>query len=225
MGDSKVGQQSETQKSSAIETPDGTIEEGTFLGPEETDRMLSALEEIDRNVLGGGEGDSSGEEGIFISPEDIEEPEAGSLPEDGISAPQSPARPRGTEPSPGGEFRQPDLLSRIAGELRSIKSEIGTLKNTYDDMMTKASSIAADAELRREGQDSPATAQASAPAHAPVPPESGRLVPEETLAELKKLLGYMDRLLEALPEEKIDEFARSEYFELYRKIFEFFGLV
>ena len=225
MGDSIVGQQSETQKSSAIETPDGMREEGTFLGPEETDRMLSALEEIDRNMLGGGEGDSSGEEGIFISPEDIEEPEAGSLPEDGISAPQSPARTRGTGPSPGGEFRQPDLLSRIAGELRSIKSEIGTLKNTYDDMMTKASSIAADAELRREGQDSPTSAPASISAPAPVPPESGRLVPEETLAELKKLLGYMDRLLESLPEEKIDEFARSEYFELYRKIFEFFGLV
>jgi hypothetical protein len=34
----------------------------------------------------------------------------------------------------------------------------------------------------------------------------------------------MDRLLESLPEDKIDEFARSEYFDLYRKVFEYFDL-
>jgi pilus assembly protein FimV len=42
--------------------------------------------------------------------------------------------------------------------------------------------------------------------------------------ELKSVLGYMDQLLESLPEEKIQEFARSEYFEVYKRLFEELGL-
>jgi hypothetical protein len=38
-------------------------------------------------------------------------------------------------------------------------------------------------------------------------------------------LVYLDQLLEALPEEKINEFAKSEYFETYKKLFEEFGLI
>jgi len=42
--------------------------------------------------------------------------------------------------------------------------------------------------------------------------------------ELKIVLSYMDQLLESLPEEKIEEFAKSEYFETYKKLFEELGL-
>jgi len=42
--------------------------------------------------------------------------------------------------------------------------------------------------------------------------------------EIKSVLQYMDQLLEALPEEKIQEFARSEHFEVYRRLFEELGL-
>ena len=34
----------------------------------------------------------------------------------------------------------------------------------------------------------------------------------------------MDNLLDALPEEKIQEFARSKHFEVYKKIFEELGI-
>jgi hypothetical protein len=34
----------------------------------------------------------------------------------------------------------------------------------------------------------------------------------------------MDQLLESLPEEKIEEFANSEYFETYKKLFDELGL-
>ena len=34
----------------------------------------------------------------------------------------------------------------------------------------------------------------------------------------------MDQLLDNLPEEKIEEFARSEHFELYKKLFTELGL-
>jgi hypothetical protein len=42
--------------------------------------------------------------------------------------------------------------------------------------------------------------------------------------EIKSVLKYMDQLLESLPEDKIQEFARSEHFDVYRKLFEELGL-
>jgi hypothetical protein len=43
--------------------------------------------------------------------------------------------------------------------------------------------------------------------------------------ELKQVLSYMDQLLESLPEEKIEEFAKSEYFDTYKKLFKDLGIV
>jgi hypothetical protein len=50
-------------------------------------------------------------------------------------------------------------------------------------------------------------------------------IPVGLQSELKRILTYMDQLLESLPEEKIDEFARSEYFDSYKKLFKELGLV
>ena len=50
-------------------------------------------------------------------------------------------------------------------------------------------------------------------------------VPGEFKQELRTVLSYMDILLESLPEEKIEEFARSEHFEPYKKLFKELGLV
>ncbi|MFP4330152.1 MAG: hypothetical protein ACLFP6_05485, partial [Spirochaetaceae bacterium] len=43
-------------------------------------------------------------------------------------------------------------------------------------------------------------------------------------AEIRSVLTYMDQLLEALPEEKIQEFAESEHFEVYRRLFDELGI-
>jgi hypothetical protein len=45
-------------------------------------------------------------------------------------------------------------------------------------------------------------------------------IPSGLQDELKTVLKYMDQLLESLPDEKIEEFARSEHFEVYKKLFE-----
>jgi hypothetical protein len=50
-------------------------------------------------------------------------------------------------------------------------------------------------------------------------------VPREFKQELRSVLSYMDILLESLPEEKIEEFARSEHFESYKRLFKELGLV
>ena len=50
-------------------------------------------------------------------------------------------------------------------------------------------------------------------------------IPAGLKNELKTVLSYMDHLLESLPEEKIEEFAKSEYFDTYKKLFKELGLV
>ena len=50
-------------------------------------------------------------------------------------------------------------------------------------------------------------------------------IPSELKSELRNILSYMDQLLESLPEEKIEEFAKSNYFDSYKKLFKDLGLV
>ena len=50
-------------------------------------------------------------------------------------------------------------------------------------------------------------------------------LPSALKGELKSVLSYMDHLLESLPEDKIEEFAKSEFFDSYKKIFKELGLV
>ena len=49
-------------------------------------------------------------------------------------------------------------------------------------------------------------------------------MPADLKDEIKSVLIYMDQLLENLPEDKIEEFAKSEYFETYKKLFKELGL-
>ena len=49
-------------------------------------------------------------------------------------------------------------------------------------------------------------------------------IPGDLQKEIKSVLSYMDQLLENLPEEKIAEFAQSEQFETYKKLFKELGL-
>lgn len=49
-------------------------------------------------------------------------------------------------------------------------------------------------------------------------------LPEDIKADVKSVLLYMDQLLENLPEEKIMEFAKSEQFATYKKLFNELGL-
>lgn len=43
--------------------------------------------------------------------------------------------------------------------------------------------------------------------------------------DIKTVLLYLDQLLAALPEEKIEEFAQSEYYDTYKKLFEELGII
>ncbi len=58
------------------------------------------------------------------------------------------------------------------------------------------------------------------PASAGTPPD----IPDNLKDEIRTVLKYMDHLLEALPDDKIQEFASSEYFVMYKTLFEDLGL-
>ena len=74
-----------------------------------------------------------------------------------------------------------------------------------------------DAGIAKEEEGAP---EVLAPQSAP----AGDSIPEGLKGEIISVLSYMDKLLEALPEEKIKEFAQSEYFTAYKKLFEDLGL-
>ena len=42
--------------------------------------------------------------------------------------------------------------------------------------------------------------------------------------ELKKMISYLDRLFDQLPEDTVREFSRSEYFDLYKKVMQDLGI-
>jgi hypothetical protein len=49
-------------------------------------------------------------------------------------------------------------------------------------------------------------------------------LPEDLREDVKSVLSYLDQLLEALPDDKIRQFAQSEYFGVYKRLFEELGL-
>jgi hypothetical protein len=65
------------------------------------------------------------------------------------------------------------------------------------------------------------------PSLSPASPQSSSSgeIPSHLKQELRTVLSYMDQLLEALPDEKIEEFAKSEYYDTYKKLFKELGLV
>ena len=74
-----------------------------------------------------------------------------------------------------------------------------------------------------EAEEPVAPAEPEAPEAAEVDTGVAAL-PVELKDEIKSVLSYMDQLLESLPEDKIEEFARSEHFEVYKKLFEELGI-
>ncbi|MCE5255914.1 MAG: hypothetical protein LLF89_03615 [Spirochaetaceae bacterium] len=200
----------------------------SFLSPADAKEMLSSLEEKDMHLLRKAESPenegSPFEDGSFISPEEIALEESQVAAKQPETEPAEPGYYEARQDGPYAEGIQADLLARIAGEVRSIKMELTSIKEKYDEKREQQAEPCLPEEMPPKPADSqPLKPESSQTVHFEKP--EGKYIQQETLDEIKRLLGYLDSLLESLPEGKIDEFARSEYFDLYRKVFEFFGLV
>lgn len=158
------------------------------------------------------------------------------------------------KPSAKAAARQPDEvdLDALAAEAEELEGEapaapvtedleIGELETLGDDaggVVTPQKEIEIDFEgdlaedveaLPGPSEADAAAAQEEVPEAESVPETAGAGsgagdVPDNLKDELRTVLTYMDHLLEALPDEKIQEFASSEYFIRYKKLFEDLGL-
>jgi pilus assembly protein FimV len=119
-----------------------------------------------------------------------------------------------------------DLGSGPAPEVPSAESEELTSLEEEEDLV-----LAAEEEAIPEALSEAPAVEEAPPERVPQP--SPRKPAEPAMAdngdrlksEIKSVLSYLDKLLDSLPEEKIEEFARSEYFDTYKKLFEELGLV
>ena len=79
-------------------------------------------------------------------------------------------------------------------------------------------------ETPAEGPEAPVFAEEPAFAETAAPASNENALSGDLKTEIKSVLSYMDKLLENLPEDKIAEFAQSEQFETYKKLFKELGL-
>ncbi|HOT58982.1 MAG TPA: hypothetical protein PK074_08980 [Spirochaetales bacterium] len=107
-------------------------------------------------------------------------------------------------------------LQTIEDESISIKHP-DELKTQLDDSLfidTK------DTEAKESFK--PATQQSEQPSISEAPNVD---VSVKLKKDIKTVLLYLDQLLTALPEDKIEEFANSEYYDTYKKLFEELGII
>jgi len=108
-----------------------------------------------------------------------------------------------------------DLLADIMGDVSESEtneetSGISISEGELDTLLTNEA--AREEELKNATEEENST------------PKVTSSIPGDLQTEIKSVLAYMDQLLENLPEEKIAEFAQSEQFETYKKLFKELGL-
>jgi pilus assembly protein FimV len=144
----------------------------------------------------------------------------------------------------GGPIEHPDELTgdvdleALAAEAEELESdeaaapsqdvEIGELEAVADESASPAGEpreieIAFESEPEKT-EDRKAEKPAAKGTAKPASREGAAAIPDNLKDEIRTVLQYMDHLLEALPDEKIQEFAKSDYFVMYKKLFEDLGL-
>jgi hypothetical protein len=139
-------------------------------------------------------------------------------PEPAETADDSAAAATGTDPA----------LSRLLDE--DFQQTVPAPEDTA--YLDEEKLVAFDATEEPEASETPAALSndddggPDTPENIPAEDNSAALrdVPAKFKEELRTVLSYMDILLESLPDEKIEEFARSEHFEPYKKLFKELGL-
>jgi pilus assembly protein FimV len=112
-------------------------------------------------------------------------------------------------------------LEAVAEEGPAAKNEIEIPFETEPDAHAGSEPLNLAEEVL-EAEEVPAAEMA--PVGGPAAKEGAAAIPEDLKDEIRTVLKYMDHLLEALPDEKIQEFAKSDYFVMYKKLFEDLGL-
>ncbi|MCG8453065.1 MAG: hypothetical protein MI717_07785 [Spirochaetales bacterium] len=160
-----------------------------------------------------------------------------SLPLDSMDEPENSvedlSQEEGFDELPGTEEVDLDSLAALTSDEMPLSSQEGDvladesedesfLPQAFDEDIIHpqgdSDDVLPEIEFNAEPSESPIKESAPSP-NMEIENLSGELKDE-----IKDVLKYMDQLLESLPDEKIQEFARSEHFEVYKKIFEELGI-
>lgn len=109
----------------------------------------------------------------------------------------------------------PPVSEQISDENMDYLSEEPVQEEFIDDEIPTVAGIMAAAEEDKNESETPETINQD---------NKDDSFPEDLKADVKSVLLYMDQLLENLPEDKIVEFAKSEQFATYKKLFNELGL-
>ena len=107
--------------------------------------------------------------------------------------------------------------------------------DTIEDVATTESDIITEEEIVepetdednivQDGIDEPSSTEEEVTQVVEKPVATNTTSPTSKIQDdIKSVLVYMDQLLENLPEEKIEEFAKSEHFDTYKKLFSELGI-
>ncbi len=159
-------------------------------------------------------------DGPLPQPEELGLEEA--PPEEALSLDELSAEPAAepAELEPAAEAEAP------AAEPLELVEELPDL-SLADEQPALTAETAEPVELELEEEAGGTQPLAELPAEPSVAQLSGQPeehLPEDLREDVKSVLSYLDQLLEALPEEKIKQFAQSEYFGVYKRLFEELGL-
>jgi hypothetical protein len=125
-----------------------------------------------------------------------------------------------------------DFGSHVETEADDSVSAVSVADNSLAQILPEGfevnaqeAAVSVDDDLEAFADDDLAIAAGAGLADAPITEAGADGISPSLKGELKSVLAYMDHLLESLPEEKIEAFAKSEYFDTYKKIFKELGLV
>ena len=139
----------------------------------------------------------------------------------GYAAEESAVDAEFLEPIP--EIEEPDFSDiNLHEEGFDTSERIDVLPEAVEETLPLEEEEDLVLEVEQEGSTEPGSPPVALPeVPVPEPSDDGNRLK----AEIKSVLSYLDKLLDSLPEEKIEEFANSEYFDTYKKLFEELGLV
>ena len=116
-----------------------------------------------------------------------------------------------------------DLSTFETVQQETVEEETVSLEPVQDDVEAEESPVVEEEQIVEDEPVVEAADEGETALEVDAP-SSSKEIPENLKNDIKSVLVYMDQLLDSLPEEKIAEFARSEHFELYKKLFTELGL-
>jgi hypothetical protein len=124
------------------------------------------------------------------------------------------------EPPVSDEFSI-DISPSVDSPIVATDDSVSVSDFTFDEpssMVAEVATIDLSVEPESSAADIPSVAEETTV-------ETGvTALPTDLKDDIKSVLSYMDQLLESLPEDKIEEFAKSEHFDVYKRLFEELGI-